>query len=332
MESRISFFSSNIRNLFFEKAFSQGNFKSWKEFYEFFHIPRSMLDKYRFGTLTLPQNIYNKISIYLTKDELLFFSNNILFRDSNWGSIKGGKNTYKSHKRLFDLGREKAIKRSKERAKKFDINIPLNKELAYFVGLFIGDGFTNKYNRYYLIQFTGNKLYEKDYYEKNIIPISQKLFNIKPLIKEMKDSNTIRINIYSKDLFLLLTSRFKIKKGFKSHTVVIPDEILNASQEIILSCIAGIYDAEGCFYFDKRKVYKNPYPAINLHISSINLINQISKVFSESGIKHSISSKNLSHQLYIYGKSNIEDFFVRVPVINPKYSKFLDREINRTYS
>jgi intein/homing endonuclease len=317
MEKRIYFKSKKIRKLFFKKVLEINKIQKWVDFIKKFSISRKTLDNYKNGKLTIPADFYNRITSQFDSKLLQFFEENILYRESNWGSIKGGKSTYFNHIEIFELGRKIAIEKRQKEIIKFNINMPITKELSYFIGLFIGDGFTNKYDGHYLLQFVGNKEKESKFYSEVITKISQKLFNVSPVIKDIFGQNAIRINFYSKNLFLLITNRFKIKAGRKSKEVLIPDEILNSSKDVLLSCIAGIYDAEGCFYFDKRQNYKSPYPAIALHMNNPCLIKQISNIFSKNNIKHS-HTLNFS-TLYIYGKANVNNFLSNIKLLNPKY-------------
>jgi len=321
MEKRVSFKSKKTRDLFFKNVLGIHKFNRWKDLILKFKIPRKTLEGYRNGRLTLPETFYNQIIPGFDEESLIYFKKNIFYLDSNWGRVKGGRITYSKYKKIFDKGRIKGMKfinKNRVRIPRFDTNLFLSKELSYFIGLFIGDGFTNKYWEYYLTQFTGDKNKEKVYYEKIISPISEKLFGFLPKIKEEIKTNTLRVNFYSKDLFLLITNRFKIKTGRKSKTVLIPEEILNSNEDILLSCIAGIYDAEGCFYFDNRKSYKFPYPAIALHMNNPQLIQQISNIFLRNKIKHSYTSNYST--LYIYGKEDVSLFLSKIKLLNPKYT------------
>jgi len=323
MNKRISFESKKIRDLFFRRFFENNNFKTWKEVYSYLELPRKTLESYKSGRLTLPESVFNKMISVFDQKDTDYFNKNISFFENSWGRIKGGKAAYLKNKIFFDEGRIKGMlsieKLFRIRKPKFDLNLPLNKKLSYFIGLFIGDGFTNKYGRYYLTQFTGNKVNEKVYYEKIISAISLKLFGITPKIKEELNVNALRFNLYSKDLFTLITNRFNIQAGRKTKDVLIPEEILKANSEILFSCIAGIYDAEGCFYYDKRENYKKPYPAIALHMNNPTLIKQISKIFLNNSIKHSFTSSYST--LYIYGKTNVKNFLDKINLLNPKYTE-----------
>lgn len=321
---RVVFNSDKIRNDFFGKTLEVYDCITWNRLSNHFGICRKLLHQYRVGRLTIPENLYKKIIKSFSKSDLKMFSKNISFRESNWGNIKGGKKAYIGNKSFFDEGRKKAILLSKMKIKKFDINLPLTEDLAYFMGLFIGDGFTNKYQRYYLTQFVGQYSFEEGYYRGIISRIGRDLFGLVLKIKKEKNSDTVRANYYSRDLFEMITKRFKISRGRKSHFVLIPEEILNSDEKIVFSCIAGLYDAEGCFYFVERNGYKNPYPILEFHVNNVLLVNQINQILINAGVKFS-SWKN--KRIVIYGKKNISYFFKKIKLKNPK----LLRKVPKVY-
>jgi len=183
--------------------------------------------------------------------------------------------------------------------------------------LFIGDGFTNKYGGSYLTQFTGDKNKEISYYEKTVSNISKNLFGLSPNIRGEKRSNTLRVNFYSKSLYFLITKRFKILAGRKTYDVLIPKEILDSSKELILACVAGIYDAEGSLYFDKRSKYRKEYPVIGLNMNNKGLLKQLSNIFDKNQIPYSISGD--FSKLYTYGSTNVKKFLMKVKLLNMKY-------------
>jgi len=318
MDKRIIFNSKEIRDMFFEKCLSYFQFKTWNEMAKFIKIRRTVLGNYRNGNLTLPASLYTKLIFKFTEDNKEFFLRNISFLEGNWGRVKGGNTTYNIHRQIFEEGRKKAILSFHKRAHKFDINIPLDKDLSYFIGLFIGDGFTNKYSRYYITQFTGDKK-EKKFYETLIFDYCKKTFDIIPLIREAKVGNYIRVNIYSIDLFNLITERFKISAGRKSKTVLIPKEILKSDSAVIKSCIRGLYDAEGCVFFDKRQAYKKPYPRIDLHMNNLALLKQIYNLLNGFKIKCSLSTIEDNLRVLIYGESEVKKFVKEIGFYNPKH-------------
>ena len=157
MQGRILFNSKKKRDLFFEKALEKHSFNKWKELSDRYNLPRQVLTKYRSGDLTIPKALFDKLCLKFDEDQVFSFLSCVSRKKSNWGQSKGGFITYSQHKDIFEKGRKKGLRKIAEINRRFSINIPLSKELAYFIGLFIGDGFTNKYGRYYLTQFVGHK-------------------------------------------------------------------------------------------------------------------------------------------------------------------------------
>ncbi len=125
----------------------KSNLKSWKEIYEFYHIPRATFSKYKNGKLSLPENIYQNLIEKFNKGELENLRYKITSLKGNWGKVLGGRSTYEKHKNIFDEGRKKGIKKILASrplpSKKFE-NMVIDDSLAYFTGLIIGDGFSNK--------------------------------------------------------------------------------------------------------------------------------------------------------------------------------------------
>jgi intein/homing endonuclease len=312
---RAVFVSTKIRDVFFEKSLKISGFKFWKELADFLKINRKVFYQYRNGSLTLPLALFEMLISKFPNEDKNYFFKKIEFLDLNWGKSKGGRIAYFKNKKFFNYGRMKACEIKISKANVFDINMPLTEELCYFIGLFIGDGFANKYNSSYLVQFTGQYSKELNYYNDLVVPLGRKYFNLVPNIKKGFVGDILRVNYCSKCLHDFFVKRLKIKPGRKSHCVLIPEEIFLLGGEYLLSFIAGFYDAEGCFYFVERKEYRGPYPILELHINNDLLIRQISDFLLKIGIKNS-SWKN--KRIVIYGEEEIVNFLVKVKIKNPK--------------
>lgn len=317
MNARIIFDSKDNREKFFSEVLTSFGLSNWKKLREHLLIPKSMFEFYKNGKISLPLELYKKFSQKLSFQQVKFFELHIRQLEANWGQIKAGKITYSKYRSIFEEGRLKAIQSSKKNMHLVSFNLILDKKLAHFIGLFIGDGFTNKYGSGYIVQFTGD-LKEKSFYEGNFAKDCILLFGMKPKIKLDRCSKAIRVNFYSKDLFNLITKRFKISSGRKSHTVLIPDEILNSNEEILLSCIRGIYDAEGCVFLDKRHIYKKPYVRIELHMCNLSLLEQISNILTKNGVENTIGRIKNNLRITIYGEDMVKKFIKKVGFNNPK--------------
>lgn len=312
---RVVIKSDKIRNNFFEKIRSNYHFNGWKSLYKELSICRSLFDKYRSGSLSLPLKLFNKLKLKLDKKSLKKIEKYGEIIENNWGQIKGGKNAYFFNKEVFNEGRKKGLQKI---IKKNFVNtdIPISNKLCYFLGLFMGDGFANKYGTSYLIQFVGHKDSERNFYNLFVNQLLIDLFSIKPKIRIDTKFNAIRMNIYSKDLLEFIYNEFKIPLGKKFDKIVIPSKILNSNPENLMAFTAGLFDAEGCVFLDKRNKYRKPYPRITFHINNKFFTEQIYNLLLKNDIK--ITNSSNFEMLNIYGKKNIIHFLSKIPLMNDK--------------
>lgn len=320
MNNRISFLSSKDREEFFQIVKIRGEYDSWISLSKYLNISRTVLEKYRSGKLTLPNELYLKLLDVLSVKDKIIFNKKVETLSDNWGRVKGGKITYRKYNSIFKEGRKKGIeviRAGVEKRQFITPHIPLTIELSYIIGLFIGDGFTNKYNHYYQIQFTGHRSKEEKFYLNYVIPMINRILGLNAYVRNEKNSDTIRVNFCSRAFYEILTKRFGISAGLKFATVLIPSEILSASKEIQLACVAGIYDAEACVFLDKRGSYKEPYPRIDLHMQNPQILLQINSILVKEGIKTSFTNKGT--HLLIYGFEEVKKFCSIVTLHNPKY-------------
>ncbi|MFA4855260.1 MAG: LAGLIDADG family homing endonuclease [archaeon] len=316
--ARIYFDSDEIRCSFFENVKAFSGSESWTEFYHYCNKRKNLMEYYRFGQLTMPLQLFDMLCEILPKKLVAFFRSGAKRQDENWGRVKAGFATYNKHKSIFEEGRSIAIKKNYLRQLKtsFDANMPLSEELCEFLGCFIGDGFTNKCNRTGQIQFAGDSRFDRAYYNSTIIPIARKLFALKSPYIRVKN-NSLWVNFYSKRLFEFLTERFNMPAGVKFDKVMIPEEILGSETSLLVACIRGIFDTDGCIYFDKRKIYKEPYIRIELNMHNERLIEQISCCLKDLDI----NVKKLSNgwRLQIIGKKSVQQFLEKVGFSNNKH-------------
>lgn len=318
--NRVYFLNNKDRIKFFRRI--KDSEISWKKIAEILKTSRSMIDHYRIGRLHIPENRFIALMEMIPKDERGYFSERVKKKKDNWGQIIGGKKAYKINKKKFDLGRKKGAKARKDVLKYvFDININLSENLCEFIGAIIGDGFTNKYTNFYQTQITGDNLLDFDYYHNKLKPICENLFNIPPKIT--KKRGWIRLNIYSKCLFEMLTKRFDIPAGKKCYTITIPNEILKSEDKFIKATLRGMFNTDGGIGFDKRKRYKKPYVRVNYTSTSPALMNQIHNLLEGYKIPHSIHKKNDSSakQIQINGEKNVRLFLKNIGFSNPRHLK-----------
>ncbi len=205
--------------------------------------------------------------------------------------------------------------------------MPLSEDLCEFVGVIIGDGCTNKYNRLYQTQIAGDKILDKEYYLNNLSILCKNVFNITPRITVRPKG--MYLNIYSKRVFELLTERFKIPRGVKCYTVKIPEEILKAQKEMLNSTLRGMFNTDGGVGFDRRKSYKKPYVRVNYVSTSKNLVGQTSSILKDYEIPHSVhlhksgykrdSVDTIAYQIQINGEKNVKLFLKKIGFSNKRH-------------
>lgn len=110
------------------------------------------------------------------------------------------------------------------------------------------------------------------------------------------------------------------KQGEKSHTIKIPKPILK-NEEFLKSTIRGIFDTDGCFFLDKRSVYKKPYPRITLQLASIDLINQLEKYLSKrfTLYVYKCNRDGCKNYIEIYGHKQLEKFLKQIGFSNQRH-------------
>lgn len=301
--TRVFFCNSRTRQSFFKELLESEDLEQWKELSSVTGIPESTLGKYRRGKHSIPSKRFHDMLNLLDSKQRTHYLNNVKQKEDNWGVRKGGIATYSNHPEIFEKGREKASKLKKAKYD-FDIHMKLSEELCEFIGAFIGDGFTNKYGSSYMTQFTGHSKLDKAYYQNTITPIISELFNTPSYTTY--DGNTMRVNIYSKRLFEMLTQRFKLERGKKVYTTKIPREIADTKKDLLFSTIRGIFDADGCLFLDEREVYKNPYPRITFQTASDPLYQQLKNILGKHFNLYTSKRKNKRHYIEIYGHEQLK--------------------------
>lgn len=194
------------------------------------------------------------------------------------------------------------------------------------VGSFIGDGCIGKYDRSYVFQITGDARLDKKYYIHRLIPIIQSHFpHVRCHLYSRK--NFIRIVVNSKELVLLLHERFGFPLGEKSHTVKIPQEIISSSSKNIAATLRGIFDTDGSVFFDRRTIYRTPYPRIDLHLDNPHLVRVIHDLLARRfGISATIT-RNAS-KIQINGRNAVADFVRKIGFSNERHRSKLSKIVN----
>ncbi len=329
MENRIGFKTEELRKEFFWAVREATGMKSWDALASLLGLHRSHFQGYQYGEHLLPEKLFIQLISFLSEENQCFFRNQIFTKPGNWGASKGGRKNFEKNgadviKRLR-AGFQKKIAEPTDRLASVNLSQPLSKELCEFIGAIIGDGSVdghlNKRGRSkYHIFITGDSKLDRDYLTKRMASIVKNLFDVNSCIYFRKDKRAMTLNLFSKRVFALFTRRFGFVAGNKTYTVEIPEEILQAGEEFVFPTIRGIFDTDGCVFFDKRKPYKNPYPRVTLQIASKPLFLQL-KTFLEKhfSLYTHCRSKPKHFTLEVYGHKQFEKWMQLIGFSNQRH-------------
>lgn len=114
----------------------------------------------------------------------------------------------------------------------------LDEDLAYWLGLLIGDGNTNINSR--IITLTNGDI---DLVNR-FIKLTKSIFNYDASVK--KEDNKFRVNISSQLILHFIHNSLNIKNGKSSRFKEVPKLILLSPKSVVTSFIKGHFDADGC--------------------------------------------------------------------------------------
>lgn len=202
-------------------------------------------------------------------------------------------------------------------------NIKLNKEICEFIGALIGDGYIVK--KKYTLGITGDQKLDEDYLRNYITRIFKSIFpKTSPRLYYRKDENTLMFIVNSKNVVQFFKEIISFPVGKKSSIIKIPNMILSSDKELVLSTVRGIFDTDGCVFFDKRKIYKKPYPRITLQVDSRPLYEQIKLILQEyfslytKEAKHKITGKDKFY-IEVYGHHQLKKWIKLIGFSNKRH-------------
>lgn len=231
---------------------------------------------------------------------------------------------------MLNLSKVKFSK--KDHVKKIRLPKRISSELAYLIGIHLGDGSmvydAKRHDSW--ISYSGNLTEEYDWYINYLKPLIKKLFNINVSIVEDKrvGHSMIRIYFRSKAILLFLHKTVDLPLGNKKNCHI-PKTIMKANDVIKRSFLRGLADTEFCIYFlDKRKVGKNHYPIISYRTSNAELTKEIDILFKKFGFKtysrfnFKVKRNNkmfTASEIYLNGKDNLMRWMKVIGFSSPKH-------------
>jgi hypothetical protein len=197
------------------------------------------------------------------------------------------------------------------------VNFLVNKpsvELAEFIGIMLGDGNLNRYN--YQIRVCGHNINSRQYFFNYIMPLANKLFDIKFNVYERPRYHQIYLVKSNKNLFYTLIKFGLVPGNKKLNNVTIPKWIFR-DKKYLKACIRGLVDTDGTVC----PITGRNYSYIWFKSGIPNLRNSFSKAMEILGYKTAKWSGNLTPQTYIGKKELIRKYYKEIKFKNPYHIK-----------
>ncbi len=217
--------------------------------------------------------------------------------------------------------------------KKKGIVLPekMTPDLAYLVGVHIGDGCMNIYKRKgqvdYYYSLCGHEINDRLFHNSIMIPLFKKLFNIEAKSR-MNSPGCCMLGVRSKALVTFLNQCIGLPLG-KKDKIDIPKTILDSGLENSLACIKGIFDTDFSLTFKNKNKTVHSYPIIDLKANSKSLVYSVESILSTVGFKGFIMKRRTKDKrfnkeivqwiLTISGKDNLRRWFELIGSKNPSY-------------
>lgn len=193
--------------------------------------------------------------------------------------------------------------------------------LAYFIGLILGDG-----------TLAGNSLNQKGNWTVSIVfddiehrkvfdEITFQLFGVLPKNRKDKRKNAYYSTLHSKPLHWILRSFFNMHNGFKANKISIPKAILESkNQKLKVAILQGLFDSDGT-------ITKAGH--VQFGSASKIIVEQMSQILNELEVTHSLATwiKNEKalplHSIRIRRKSSVIRFAQQIGFRHPRKAVLL---------
>ena len=189
----------------------------------------------------------------------------------------------------------------------------MNKELAEFVGILLGDGSIDN-KRQYRIQITLNKTDLE--YAKYIINIINKISDVKIFLKSRKNENALDIQIFSKRFVNFLVDDIGMVPSPKWNRAVIPNVFLNNRFEKYV--LRGYFDTDGSVVITNNNGVL--YPRLEMKICPSPMRDSFIEILNRLGFKFGVYCiENNRTRLQMNGQGQLHKWLKEVGIKNPRY-------------
>ena len=145
----------------------------------------------------------------------------------------------------------------------------------------------------------------------NQCPLYKQLYNISPPLLKRWDACGFEVS--SKAIKEFKTKIIGITTGTKTYRITVPNCIMGSQDKsIYCAFLRGLFDTDGCYYYDKKKQYF----VISLCIKSKELIKKVNEILQSLGYSPRMYEKSFT--VVINGYPKFKGWLEEIGSNNPK--------------
>lgn len=138
-----------------------------------------------------------------------------------------------------------------------------SKELAYLIGLILGDGHLGKTLRTECLRIVLGT--DKPYLAKYTARVVENVIGKKPSLIKRTDTNCYNLTIYQKNL----SKRFGVPLGARKNLPILLPKWVWKKNDFLISILKGLFEAEASYSYHKR-TYTYNFAFSNVNVSLLN--------------------------------------------------------------
>ncbi len=184
--------------------------------------------------------------------------------------------------------------------------------LAELIGVLIGDGCVTKYQ----VSIATSSLVDYEYAQ-FVAQLIEQLFNVRPSLFKMKNSNCVNITVSSLRMVEFLVQKGIIRGNKLRQGLDIPDWVLR-DDLFKEACLRGIFDTDGCIFQERHKINGKTYSYPRMAFVSMSrpLRESIRNALFDLGFEPKIrNNRSVNFERF----TDITKYFKIVGSSNPKH-------------
>ncbi|MBI2547621.1 MAG: hypothetical protein HYW23_04225 [Candidatus Aenigmarchaeota archaeon] len=195
----------------------------------------------------------------------------------------------------------------------------LNKNLAEFIGILLGDGsISNTYQ--YRVQITLNE--NEIEYRKHVIKTIRELFNLEPRVFFRKGERAVDIQLFNQKLIDFMINDIGLVTAPKWQRAVIPSTYLNTDLE--KDILRGYFDTDGSVVLAKNN--GTLYPRLEMKISPSPMQKSFIEILERTGIRFGVYNIGRGKvRVQINGIKQIQKWMNQIGINNKNQSERLKK-------